>query len=65
MSGGGHGIDITGDSATVDNKGGMTVADADSIGIQIDGDKAVVNNDGDMPSATAAPARRLTATKPP
>ncbi len=47
MSGGGHGIDITGDSATVDNKGGMTVADADSIGIQIDGDKAVVNNDGD------------------
>ncbi|EFF9445945.1 autotransporter domain-containing protein, partial [Escherichia coli] len=47
VSGGGHGIDITGDSATVDNKGGMTVADADSIGIQIDGDKAVVNNDGD------------------
>ncbi|HHU7861348.1 TPA: autotransporter domain-containing protein [Escherichia coli] len=31
----------------MDNKGGMTVADADSIGIQIDGDKAVVNNDGD------------------
>ena len=31
----------------LDNKGGMTVADADSIGIQIDGDKAVVNNDGD------------------
>ncbi len=47
MSGGGHGIDITGDSATVDNKGGMTVTDPDSIGIQIDGDKAVVNNDGD------------------
>ncbi|HEL5839901.1 TPA: EntS/YbdA MFS transporter, partial [Escherichia coli] len=44
---GGHGIDITGDSATVDNKGGMTVTDPDSIGIQIDGDKAVVNNDGD------------------
>ncbi|HCT7080503.1 TPA: EntS/YbdA MFS transporter, partial [Escherichia coli] len=38
---------ITGDSATVDNKGGMTVTDPDSIGIQIDGDKAVVNNDGD------------------
>ncbi|HGB9445647.1 TPA: autotransporter domain-containing protein, partial [Escherichia coli] len=33
--------------ATVDNKGGMTVTDPDSIGIQIDGDKAVVNNDGD------------------
>ncbi|MCX1349226.1 hypothetical protein JDU35_23630, partial [Escherichia coli] len=47
VSGGGHGIDITGDSATVDNKGGMTVTDPDSIGIQIDGDKAVVNNDGD------------------
>ena len=46
VSGGGHGIDITGDSATVDNKGGMTVTDPDSIGIQIDGDKAVVNNDG-------------------
>ena len=37
VSGGGHGIDITGDSATVDNKGGMTVTDPDSIGIQIDG----------------------------
>ena len=37
----------TGDSATVDNKGGMTVTDPDSIGIQIDGDEAVVNNDGD------------------
>ncbi|WP_423766156.1 hypothetical protein, partial [Escherichia coli] len=36
VSGGGHGIDITGDSATVDNKGGMTVTDPDSIGIQID-----------------------------
>ncbi|MEN1536859.1 hypothetical protein, partial [Pseudomonas aeruginosa] len=44
---GGHGIDITGDSATVDNKGGMTVTDPDSIGILIDGDKAIVNNDGD------------------
>ncbi|HBC7148115.1 TPA: EntS/YbdA MFS transporter, partial [Escherichia coli] len=30
VSGGGHGIDITGDSATVDNKGGMTVTDPDS-----------------------------------
>ena len=47
VSGGGHGIDITGDSATVDNKGGMTVTDPDSIGILIDGDKAIVNNDGD------------------
>ncbi|WP_420213702.1 hypothetical protein [Escherichia coli] len=66
MSGGGHGIDITGDSATVDNKGGMTVADADSIGVRIDGDKAVVKQPTvTMPSATAAPARRLTATKPP
>ncbi|WP_170703187.1 hypothetical protein, partial [Escherichia coli] len=46
VSGGGHGIDITGDSATVDNKGGMTVTDPDSIGILIDGDKAIVNNDG-------------------
>nr|WP_185169006.1 hypothetical protein [Escherichia coli] len=43
VSGGGHGIDITGDSATVDNKGGMTVTDPDSIGILIDGDKAIVN----------------------
>ncbi|MCV1115822.1 hypothetical protein MLK34_026170, partial [Escherichia coli] len=47
VSGGGHGIDITGDSATVDNKGTMTVTDPESIGIQIDGDKAVVNNEGD------------------
>nr|WP_215196160.1 hypothetical protein [Escherichia coli] len=35
VSGGGHGIDITGDSATVDNKGTMTVTDPESIGIQI------------------------------
>ena len=47
VSGGGHGIDITGDSATVDNKGTMTVTDPESIGIQIDGDKAVVNNEGE------------------
>ncbi|WP_157904175.1 hypothetical protein, partial [Escherichia coli] len=32
VSGGGHGIDITGDSATVDNKGTMTVTDPESIG---------------------------------
>ncbi|MFE4067812.1 hypothetical protein ACFQ8H_29080, partial [Escherichia coli] len=37
----------TGDSATVDNKGTMTVTDPESIGIQIDGDKAVVNNEGE------------------
>ncbi|MCN9391210.1 hypothetical protein MLF65_25585, partial [Escherichia coli] len=35
------------DSATVDNKGTMTVTDPESIGIQIDGDKAIVNNEGD------------------
>ncbi|MEN1443449.1 hypothetical protein, partial [Pseudomonas aeruginosa] len=63
--GGGHGIDITGDSATVDNKGGMTVTDPDSIGILIDGDKAIVNNEATTPSATAAPAHRLTVMKPP
>ncbi|MFL7133268.1 hypothetical protein IXY04_14310, partial [Escherichia coli] len=64
VSGGGHGIDITGDSATVDNKGTMTVTDPESIGIQIDGDKAVVNNEARAPSPTAAPARRLTVTTP-
>ncbi|EMK7833277.1 autotransporter domain-containing protein, partial [Escherichia coli] len=47
VSGGGHGIDITGDSATVDNKGTMTVTDPESMGIQIDGDKAIVNNEGE------------------
>ncbi len=41
------GIDITGDSATVDNKGTMTVTDPESMGIQIDGDKAIVNNEGE------------------
>ncbi|WP_332115296.1 hypothetical protein, partial [Escherichia coli] len=30
VSGGGHGIDITGDSATVDNKGTITVTDPES-----------------------------------
>ncbi len=66
MSGGGHGIDITGDSATVDKQRQVwTVADADSIGIQIDGDKAVVNNDGDNAISNGGTARRLTATKPP
>ncbi|MGE9115897.1 hypothetical protein, partial [Escherichia coli] len=38
---------ITGDSATVDNKGTMTVTDPESMGIQIDGDKAIVNNEGE------------------
>ncbi len=62
---GGHGIDITGDSATVDNKGGMTVTDPDSIGIQIDGDKAVVNNDGDnaISNGGTGKAVRLPATQ--
>ncbi|MBB8466812.1 hypothetical protein HEK60_026110, partial [Escherichia coli] len=60
VSGGGHGIDITGDSATVDNKGGMTVTDPDSIGIQIDGDKAVVNNDGDNTILDGGTGTRIT-----
>ncbi|MGC6643400.1 hypothetical protein ACP0G5_27590, partial [Escherichia coli] len=47
VSGGGHGSDLTGDSATVDNKGTMTVTDPESMGIQIDGDKAIVNNEGE------------------
>ncbi|WP_425340493.1 hypothetical protein [Escherichia coli] len=46
VSGGGHGIDITGDSATVDNKGGMTLP-IRFHRYSIDGDKAIVNNDGD------------------
>ncbi|EPH7622866.1 autotransporter domain-containing protein [Escherichia coli] len=41
------GKDSTGDSATVDNKGTMTVTDPESIGIQIDGDQAIVNNEGE------------------
>ncbi len=38
-------MDITGDNATVDTKGGMTVNDPDSIGIQIASDTAAVNTD--------------------
>ncbi|MGP0833193.1 hypothetical protein, partial [Escherichia coli] len=47
VSGGGHGLTPTSARATVDNKGGMTATDPDSIGILIDGDKATVNHDGD------------------
>ncbi|MBA1774487.1 hypothetical protein, partial [Escherichia coli] len=47
VSGGGHGIDISGDNAAVDNKGNMTVTDADSIGVLINGDNATLANTGD------------------
>ncbi|MCP3576151.1 hypothetical protein, partial [Escherichia coli] len=59
VSGGGHGIDITGDSATVDNKGGMTVTDPDSIGIQIDGDKGLSTTTVTTRSLMAAPEPAL------
>ncbi|HCQ2348859.1 TPA: autotransporter domain-containing protein, partial [Escherichia coli] len=46
VSGGGHGIDITGDSATVINKGNITVTDKDSVGVLINGDRATFANTG-------------------
>ncbi|HAG9659888.1 TPA: hypothetical protein L2W10_004855, partial [Escherichia coli O25b:H4-ST131] len=41
VSGGGHGIDITGDSATVDN-----AISNGGTGTQVNGDEATVNNNG-------------------
>ena len=37
VSGGAHGIDITGNGAIANTTGAITVADTDSVGIQVDG----------------------------
>ncbi|MBA1936125.1 hypothetical protein G9H51_34750, partial [Escherichia coli] len=47
VSGGAHGIDITGDGAIANTTGAITVADTDSVGIQVDGNAVTVSNDGD------------------
>ncbi|WP_212736474.1 hypothetical protein, partial [Escherichia coli] len=54
VSGGGHGVDITGDRATVANKGGMTVTAPGSHGTLLDGGKAHDHKDGDNTHYTDA-----------
>ncbi|HCN9137922.1 TPA: autotransporter domain-containing protein [Escherichia coli] len=60
VSGGGHGIDISGDNAAVDNKGNMTVTDADSIGVLINGDNATLANTGDVDVSNSATGFAIT-----
>ncbi|PND80125.1 hypothetical protein C1I57_39975, partial [Escherichia coli] len=60
VSGGGHGIDITGDSATVINKGNITVTDKDSVGVLINGDRATFANTGHIDVNNSATGMSIT-----
>ena len=48
MTGGAYGVEIVGDSATLNNEGDISVADEGSIGVLINGEKATVSNTGDV-----------------
>ncbi|MCN6828282.1 autotransporter domain-containing protein, partial [Escherichia coli] len=62
-SGGGHGIDITGDSATVINKGNITVTDKDSVGVLINGDRATFANTGHIDVNNSATGMSITTSE--
>ncbi|MCN6311254.1 EntS/YbdA MFS transporter, partial [Escherichia coli] len=63
VSGGGHGIDITGDSATVINKGNITVTDKDSVGVLINGDRATFANTGHIDVNNSATGMSITTSE--